>query len=196
MPTGYRDLEIDIENMIEQGSITSGGQRTVAVSASLNGEDDDVNLLQHYGFTSHVTPGMDTLILNAAGNGDNPVAVGSRPSLDVGVPKLEMGEVSLYSQHQQTVTLKANGDIVVTPGPLGLIRLGGDSASAGVLTEDSLNDIAADSNSALGRMLAAYIAFEVAAFSAAAAVPFTVAAPPTAPSPLIGVTGSETVKST
>lgn len=106
-------------------------------------EIDEAELLEPYGLTSAPPAGSEGIGLQVGGDPSHHVVinVGAR---SLRLKSLKTGEVALYSQHGQTIVLKENGDVVVTPGATGNVLLGGDAAVKRVaLAEDVAAEFAA-----------------------------------------------------
>lgn len=95
---------------------------------STNGDSDDgVELFEPYGFTS-VPPGSsEGLVLRVSGSRAESVAIlfGDR---SVRFNVLASNEVAVYNDSGASVVLRNTGNIEATPGPGGVVQLGGPAA--------------------------------------------------------------------
>lgn len=110
---------------------TARGFMRATVSLRADEERADIEVLEPYGFTSAPPAGAEGLALQVGGDAAHHVvlALGSRT---VRLQALATGEVAMYSQEGQSILLKVNGDVVVTPKAGRHILLGGDGATAAV----------------------------------------------------------------
>ena len=95
----------------------------------LDEEDvDDAEHHQSYGFSSVPLPGAEAVAVFPSGDRGHPlvVAVSDRRHRPTGG---EPGEVTVYSHTGAKVRLLANGDLEITPGGSGVVKVGGASAA-------------------------------------------------------------------
>lgn len=138
-------------------------------------EDDDVELFEPYGFTSGPVAGSEGLILRVGGQRAGSVGImfGNRTFR----LQVEEGEVAIYDDQGASIILKRSGDIECTPGPGGVVQLGGAAAVLAVARET--DPTAADTS------MTAWIAAVTAAVTTMAGL-FNVAGP------MVGAPGTVT----
>lgn len=109
--------------------VHDGGHLQVAQLGVLAGETrEGCERFQEYGFTSVPLPGAEAVVVFVGGRRDHGlvVAVDDRRYRPTG---LEPGEVCLYSQHGQRITLKKDGAIELEPASGKSIVLAGGAAA-------------------------------------------------------------------
>lgn len=101
--------------------------------------EDRVESLSMHGFCSRPAPGAEALLLAPGGDPAGRVAlVFDRRKRLAGV--LAEGEAALYIGNAgQVVRLKANGDVVITPGAGGSVLLGAEGATKKVALADDVD---------------------------------------------------------
>lgn len=107
----------------------STGLQRAQVSLTADEVQDDVEVITPPGFTSRPAAGAEVLVLAVGGNSAHRVALvfdrGTRL-----VDELAEGEAAMHIGNAgQVVHLKANGDVVITPGAGAKVLLGDDAAT-------------------------------------------------------------------
>jgi phage baseplate assembly protein V len=137
-----------IKSLISKGLINAVDDttdiQTCKVSTLHNDVQDNVERLQPYGLTSHPDDDSEALVLSLDAQRDNAIIIVT----DSGkhrVKGLKKGEVCVYSQHGQSITLKVDGSIDIIGAKQvnidsSIISLGGNSLlpNSGVVTGESL----------------------------------------------------------
>lgn len=100
--------------------------------------EDDVEHFEPYGFTSRPRAGAEAITVSVGGDRSHLVAivVGDRRYR---ITTLAEGEVAIHNDANASVVLRNTGDIVVTPGGTGRVRLGGSDAEDHLVTADRLS---------------------------------------------------------
>lgn len=174
-----KKLRSKITGIVKRGVFSSfqqGGFMRAQSNTYKDETRDDVEVFEQFGFTSQPPNGSEGLLFGVGGDSSHPVAIniGNRGNR---VQQLQTGETCVYSAHGSTITLLTNGEIVLTPGPGAVIRLGGDSANLAVAREtDPVNipslqvlqtalntwvPVAMDGGAALKTALVTWLASEV-----------------------------------
>lgn len=150
-------LERRVRSMVRRGVLSvlsdEGAQR-----ATVEGVEptplDLVEVIEPYGFTSRPTAGAEVITIAVGGAAEHQVCLHydrrSRPK------GLEAGEVAVYHAGGASVVLKANGDVVITPGAAGVVKIGGDAAENVLALHAELKDILADLLTILGALSSAW----------------------------------------
>lgn len=112
---------------------TSSLLQSIQAGTLKDDEDDDIELFEPYGFTSAPVAGSEGLVLRVGGQRTGSVAImfGNRTFR----LQVEEGEVAMYDDQGASIVLKRSGDIECTPGPGGVVQLGGASAVLAVARE-------------------------------------------------------------
>lgn len=145
----------------------STGLQRAQVSLTADEVQDDVEVITPPGFTSRPAAGAEVLVLAVGGNSAHRVALvfdrGTRL-----VDELAEGEAAMHIGNAgQVVHLKANGDVVITPGAGAKVYLGDDGATKKVALADEVDD----------RLSAIQTAFDAHVHPTAAVGPPSVATP-------------------
>lgn len=143
------------------GSLASDEGTALAGAALRDGdEDSDLELFEQYGFTSAPLAGAEGVGLTVGGDSSHRVlvCVGDRRHRPT---DLEAGEVAVYrnaaghrillkadgavevraaDEAGAVIELRADGNVVVTPGPGGKVLAGGEGASSAVSLADYVDD--------------------------------------------------------
>lgn len=134
-------LRTRIANVVARAVVQlvhDGGRMQVTQLNVLSGETrEGCERFQEYGLTSVPLPGAEAVVLFVGGRRDHGlvVAVDDRRYRPTG---LEPGEVCLYSQHGQRITLKNDGAIELEPATGKSIVLAGGSAAVARLGDATL----------------------------------------------------------
>jgi len=94
---------------------------------------DEIERFQEYGFTSNPPTDSEVVVVFVNGRRDHGLALGAEDRR-YRIKNLASGEVAIYSQHGQSITLKANGDIEVTPKAGQKTKFATDVEVTGTLT--------------------------------------------------------------
>lgn len=124
--TESRKLWSKVVGLVTRGVISrvNSGNRVQLVTAKLNAdEDNEAEHIEPYGFTSNPPEGAECVVLNVGAERGHPVVIvaGDRRHRVTG---LASGEVAIHADTGATITLKANGDIVLDPKSGSEILLG------------------------------------------------------------------------
>lgn len=96
-------------------SITSSKDGLFATIGMANDEKhEDVPFMQQYGIVSVPNSDSKAVVLFIGGARDNGIVVATQGDAS-SIPKLEKGEVCLYSEFGQTIVLKKDGSILAAP---------------------------------------------------------------------------------
>ena len=100
---------------------------------ALGGQALEAKRFQPWGFASMPEAGKQVLVVFVGASAPGVLGESAK-----GAPALGDGEVKIYAKGGASVHLKANGDVLVTPGSAGKVELGGEGLprSAGVVTGD------------------------------------------------------------
>lgn len=134
-----RPLETKIANVVARAVIErvndAGGLQSLQVGVLEDEPVEDAENFQAYGLTSKPTAGAEAVLLFPNGDRSHPlvIAVDDRRYRLTG---LADGEVALYSEHGQTVHLKADGSVEVTGTE---VRLAADDADDPVIRKSDLD---------------------------------------------------------
>lgn len=142
------------------GTLTTGGPSQVVQSSTLVDDvDDDVELLEQYGFTSAPPGGSEGLVLRVGGERAQQVAVlfGKRSAR---FTDLEQGEVAVYNEAGAALVLRNDGSIEALPAPGQTVKLG--AAVGGLAVARATDPILLDevTLTAINAMAAAFVAVE------------------------------------
>lgn len=110
------------------GTLGNGAQgQTIQAETLADDVDDEVELIEPYGFTAVPPNGAECIVLRVGGNRAGSVAIlaGDRA---VRIQGLAQGEVAMYHPNGASIVIRDNGDIEVTPGDGAVVRLGGADA--------------------------------------------------------------------
>lgn len=102
-----------------------GQTQTASVEIAEGVWRDDVEILQPYGFASHVPVdgALGVVLAVGADEGDIVVLPVSNPSKRLG--KLSEGEVGAYNQHGDRITISEDGTIELQAGAAVRVKIGG-----------------------------------------------------------------------
>lgn len=176
-------LRARVRGMIVSGVVkvlTDGaGFQRVQVDGRADELIDDAEALSPHGFTSRPSAGAEALVFAVEGNAANRVAlVFSRSTR---LKTLAEGEAALHiGVEGQVVHLKANGDVVITPGAGGGVYLADGAATKRVALAEEVDD-------RLGKL---QLGLDTHVHATAAV------GPPVAPTPVPGVMPVGTLPST
>jgi phage gp45-like len=92
---------------------------------------DNVERYQEYGFTSFPPEDAQAIVALVGGSKSHPIII--KCEYGQGRKKLSPNEVAMYSKHANSITLKANGDIVIEPKTGQVIKLNGNVEVTGSL---------------------------------------------------------------
>lgn len=164
-------LERRVRAMIRRG-VLRGSSDEGAQRATVSGLDetplDQVELVEPYGFTSRTPAGAEVVTLAIGGSAEHHVAIAyDRRTRPAG---LADGEVAVYHQGGASVVLKANGDVVITPGDGGVVRVGGEAADGVVALHAEIKSILEDVATMLSAQLTAWSATTLADWPADGAI--------------------------
>jgi phage baseplate assembly protein V len=105
-----------VQTAIGTGRITATDDSKAAHSAQIAvgpGETiDNVPVIQIYGLASHARPGSDATLLFVGGDRGKPVAVATNDQR-ARLRNLKPGEVALYTDQGDTITIQRGGTIVI-----------------------------------------------------------------------------------
>jgi phage gp45-like len=128
---------VKVSNLIGRGVIqrVDDGKQTQELQVDLlEGETrDELERLQQYGLSSHPPKGSDCLVVFVGGRRDQGYCLAAEKQ-GTRIINLSEGEVALYSQHGQTIVLKANGDIELNPKAGQKVKISTDVEVTGTLT--------------------------------------------------------------
>lgn len=133
-------LATRVSNMVGRAvvrAVNDGAKVQLLQLELLSGEiRDEVERFQNYGFTSRPRDGAEAAVIFVGGRREHGLVVGvdDRRSR---LTNLEPGEVATYSDSGATITLKANGDVEVTPKSGQKLKIAADVEVTGTLTASS-----------------------------------------------------------
>ncbi len=149
-----KPLAMRVANSVARGVvqlINDGKKLQLLQVGVLAGEDgDDAEHHQSYGFSSVPLAGAEAVLVYPNGDRSHPLAIAVsdrryRPA--GGAP----GEVTVYNNAGAKVTLRANGDIELQPGPLGkVIAAGANPVTEGVVVGTGIDPFTGLTYTALG----------------------------------------------
>lgn len=124
-----------VVGIVTRGLISrvDSGNKVQLITARLNADEDSQSEhIEPYGFTSNPPEGAECVVLNVGAERGHPVVIvaGDRRHRVTG---LASGEVAIHADTGATITLKANGDIVVDPKAGSEIQLGAGATESVVL---------------------------------------------------------------
>ena len=120
-----------IKGMIRRGTLGTLKTTSLLQSAQLgttkDDTDEDVEVFEQFGFTSAPPVGSEGIVLRVGGERAGSVAlcIGNRLFRLAGVGP---SEVAMYDDKGASIVIRATGNIEVTPGPGGVVQLGGPAA--------------------------------------------------------------------
>lgn len=141
-----RPIETRIQNVITRAVVSRVDDaltmQSLQVELLKDEPGEDAERFQNYGLTSKPTAGAEAVVLFPNGDRSHPlvIAVDDRRYR---LTALADGEVALYSEHGQTVHLKADGSVEVTGTE---VRLAEASASDPVIRKSDLDAFVATYN--------------------------------------------------
>jgi phage baseplate assembly protein V len=97
-----------------------------------NEKHSAVKVMQHYGFASLPDDDAEAVALFVGGSRDNGVVTAEQGNPE-DIPKLEKGEVSLFSRFGQKIVLKKDGSILIVPKEGEIVRVESDVEFTGDL---------------------------------------------------------------
>lgn len=138
------DLRTRLRGMVLRGVVKTledgAGLQLVQLELRAGEIVPDLEVLTPHGFTSRPPSGSEAIALCVNGNPNNRVALIVNRNTRL-KDELDDGEAALHiGVAGQVVHLKANGDVVITPGAGGNIYLGDDGALKKVALADDVDD--------------------------------------------------------
>ena len=102
-------------------------------------EDDDFEIFESYGLAAGYPRGSVGVVLRIGGERAQSIGLAYNPRN--GRPSdLATGDVALWTDQGVRVLLERNGNVVITPGPGGVVQLGGETAQLAVARETDPTD--------------------------------------------------------
>lgn len=130
-------LSVRISNLVGRGVIkrVDDAKKVQELQVDLlDGETrDEVESFGQYGLTSSPPVGAEAVAIFVGGRRDHALVIGVEDRR-YRVKNLPTGEVCLYSQHGQTIVLKTNGDVEITPKAGQKLKIATDVEVTGTLT--------------------------------------------------------------
>ncbi len=125
-------------NMVARAIVTGvdDSQKVQTLQLKVLGDDDthdDIERFGPYGLSSNPPLKSEAVVVFPGGTRDTGYCVGVEDRR-YRIVNLSEGEVALYSMHGQTITLKANGDIELTPKAGQKVKVSSDVEVTGTLT--------------------------------------------------------------
>lgn len=112
-------------------SLTADGLALTGRLLARYGEDlDQVEVAQHYGFSSAAPADVEVIAVPVGGSSAHLVVVGELDRTGARPADLASGEAAIYSSGGAKVVLRANGDVEIQPGDGGKVYVAGGGAAA------------------------------------------------------------------